>query len=350
MSVAETPNLRRLYETRRPHVVSDTWADAEWLSLELTRWIRSWMGAPIIVRGEVVAFLGLDSETPGFYTGEQVGLLAAFAAHTAVAIENARLFAEAQRAYEELKQAQAQLIHAANMAAVGELAAGVAHELNNPLTSVLGYAELVTWKRTSEAGSGIEADDPILTDLATIAEEARRARDIVRGLLDFAGQTEAVLEEADLNRTVRETLNLVRSQITKAGVIVTENYAPDLPRLPLAVGRMQQVFLNLFTNALQAMPAGGTLDIRSGRVDQELVVQVTDSGEGIVEANLLRIFEPFFTTRPVGMGSGLGLSVGLGIVQAHGGRIEVESQRGQGSTFRVWLPLRKEVGEVGDDG
>lgn len=350
MSIADTPNMRRLYETRRPHFVSDTRADAEWLSLDLTGWIRSWMGAPIIVRGDVVAFLSLDSEMPGFYTGEQVELLAAFAAHAAVAIENARLFAEAQRAYEESKQAQAKLIHAANMAAVGELAAGVAHELNNPLTSVLGYAELLSWKIMAEADSGAKAYDSLLADLATIADEARRARDIVRGLLDFAGQTESVPEDADLNRTVRETLNLVRSQMTKAGVIIIEDYAPDLPRLPLAVGRMQQVFLNLFTNALQAMPNGGTLTVCSRRVPGELVVQVVDSGEGIAEENLLRIFEPFFTTRPVGMGSGLGLSVGLGIVQAHGGRIEVQSQQGQGSTVSVWLPLGGISGEVGHGG
>ena len=350
MSVADTPNLCRLYKTRQPHVVPDTRADAEWLRLEPTLWIRSWMGAPIIVRGQVVAFLGLDSETPGFYTSEHVELLEAFAAHAAVAIENARLFAEAQRAYQELKQAQAQLIHSANMAVVGELAAGVAHELNNPLTSVLGYAELLTWKRMAGLAPGTEAEDPVLADLAAIAEEARRARDIVRGLLDFAGQAESALEDADLNGPVCAALNLVRSQMELAGISVTEDYAADLPRLPLAVGRVQQVFLNLFTNALHAMPQGGTLAVRSRQVDQELVVHVIDSGEGIAEENLLRIFEPFFTTRPVGMGSGLGLSVSLGIIQAHGGRIEVQSQQGQGSTFSVWFPLRGEIAEVGHDG
>jgi signal transduction histidine kinase len=276
--------------------------------------------------------------------------LEAFAAHAAVAIENARLFAEAQRAYQELKQAQAQLIHSANMAVVGELAAGVAHELNNPLTSVLGYAELLTWKRMAGLAPGTEAEDPVLADLAAIAEEARRARDIVRGLLDFAGQAESALEDADLNGPVCAALNLVRSQMELAGISVTEDYAADLPRLPLAVGRVQQVFLNLFTNALHAMPQGGTLAVRSRQVDQELVVHVIDSGEGIAEENLLRIFEPFFTTRPVGMGSGLGLSVSLGIIQAHGGRIEVQSQQGQGSTFSVWFPLRGEIAEVGHDG
>lgn len=308
------------------------------------------MGAPIIVRGDVVAFLCLDSKTPHFYGGEHVELLAAFAAHAAVAIENARLFAEAQRAYDELKQTQAQLVQSANMAAVGELAAGIAHELNNPLTSVLGYAELLAWKRRDQVGPETGPEDPVLADLATIAQEARRARDIVRGLLDFAGQNQSAPEEADLNRTVYQALNLVRSRMEKAGVTIEEEYAPHLPRLPLAVGRVQQVFLNLFTNALQAMPNGGSLTVRTRRAGRGLVVDVIDSGEGIAEEHLMRIFEPFFTTRPVGTGSGLGLSVSLGIIQVHGGHIKVKSQRGRGSTFSVWLPLEPEMGEVADGG
>lgn len=353
LQVEEMPNLRRLYHTRRPHVISDTCTSPDWLSLEPTCWIHSWIGAPIIVRGQIMAFLCLDSEMPDFYADEHAELLAAFAAHAAVAIENARLFAEAQSAYHDLKQAQAQLIHSAKMAAVGELAAGIAHELNNPLTSVLGYAELLAWKLRQDGASEAEAAsrgrDSTLEDLAVIAKEALRARDIVRALLDFSRQSESVPEETDLNQAVRDALGLVRRQMEKAGVTIEECYAPDLPPLSLAVGRIQQVFLNLFTNALQAMPTGGVLTIRSRRVGSEVAVSVADTGVGIPEEHRFRIFEPFFTNKPVGTGTGLGLAVGLGIVQEHGGRIEVESQVGEGSTLTVWLPLVDDPRRAGDD-
>jgi signal transduction histidine kinase len=127
-------------------------------------------------------------------------------------------------------------------------------------------------------------------------------------------------------------------------VVIEEDYAPDLSFLSLDSGQMKQVFLNLITNAAQAMPAGGRLSVCTARVGNEVAVSVADTGEGISPEMQARIFEPFFTTKPVGMGTGLGLSVSLGIVEEHGGRITVESQVGQGSTFTVWLP-----GEVKDD-
>ncbi len=332
LKVAETPNLQRMFRTGRSDLVADTWSDETWIRHRETRWVRSWVGAPIVVLDKVFAFLSLDSATPAFFTGEDAHLLSAFAAHAAVAIENVRLLEEAKNAYKELKQAQVQLVQSAKLAAVGELAAGVAHELNNPLTSVLGFAELVS--------RDLDAQDPHLKDLEIVVSEARRARDIVRSLLDFARQVEPQRTPADLNQILEQTLPLIRAQLEKQGVTIVVDLAPDLPSLSLDSGQMKQVFLNLLTNAAQAMPRGGRLEIETRRREDMVTVSFSDEGGGIPPDVEARIFEPFFTTKATG--TGLGLSVSLGIVEAHGGRIVVEGQVGSGSRFTVCLPLESQ--------
>jgi PAS domain S-box-containing protein len=237
-----------------------------------------------------------------------------------------------RRSMEQLKATQAQLIQAAKLAAVGELAAGVAHELNNPLTGILGFAELLL--------NTVPPDTPFRRDLETIARQARRARDIVRNLLDFARQTRPQRLPADVNSLLCQTLDLVRQHLENNGVVIEEDYAPDLGLLTLDAGQMKQVFLNLITNAAHAMPEGGKLRVRTARLGDEVAVAVSDTGEGMPPEIRERIFEPFFTTKRVGEGTGLGLSISLGIVREYGGRIAVESLPGQGSTFTVWLPAR----------
>jgi len=246
--------------------------------------------------------------------------------------EKERLYLDLETRLVELRETQSQLIQSAKLAAVGELAAGVAHELNNPLTSIMGFSNLLLWDAAP--------DDAMREDLETIVSEANRARTIVRNLLTFARQVESYPENSDLNQVLQETLALVRRHIESDGIEVVEQYAPDLPTLRLDVGRMKQVFLNLINNAHQAMAQGDRLFISSQQEGEELVVRIRDTGRGIPEEHRGQIFEPFFTTKPVGQGTGLGLSVSLGIVHDHGGRIEVESQVGQGSTFTVWLPIQ----------
>ena len=250
---------------------------------------------------------------------------------------------ERARAEEELRRTQAQLVRSARMAAVGELAAGVAHELNNPLTPVLGLAEFVLKKDY--------LDDAARRDLSIIVAEARRAREIVLNLLDFARKTEPNRQQADVNQTVRETMALVRSQLEINDIAVEERYGPDLPLLLLDTTRLKQVWLNLFVNALQAMPHGGRLAVTTewlpvpaGRPgDREVAIRIGDTGTGIPPTVLPRIFEPFYTTKPTGQGTGLGLSVSLGIVQDHGGTIDVDTQQGKGTTFTVWLPAGPQI-------
>jgi two-component system NtrC family sensor kinase len=189
--------------------------------------------------------------------------------------------------------------------------------------------------------------------LEVIAREAGRARDIVRNLLDFARQSKPERQPSDLNQVVQQTLGLIRQRLEKSGVLIEEQYAPQLDPVVLNGGQMKQVFLNLINNATQAMPHGGRLCVSTARAGGEVVVTVADTGTGIPLDILDRIFDPFFTTKPVGQGTGLGLSVSLGIVQGHGGRITVESRVKppdpgggpdgclEGSTFSVWLPVKE---------
>jgi PAS domain S-box-containing protein len=294
--------------------------------------LRSAVSVPLRIKENVIGTLQvLDPEVGRFKTTDLM-LVESLASSAAIALENARLYEDLQQRMKELREAQAQLVQSAKMAAVGELAAGVAHEINTPLTSVLGYSELLL--------EHLPPDDPNQKRLATVVRQAGQARDVVGHLLEFSRQTRPHREQVSLNLVVQETLMLARQQMKNRRIAIEEEYAGALPPLQLDVPRMKQAFLNLVTNSLQAMPHGGTLGVRSEWVGDEVAVQITDTGSGIAADDLPRIFEPFFTTRPVGQGAGLGLSVSLGIVEEHGGRIEVESELGKGSTFTVWLPMR----------
>jgi signal transduction histidine kinase len=296
--------------------------------------LRSILSVPLRLKGEMIGVLqALDAGVDRLQHTDQI-LMEAIASAAAIALENARLYADLQMRMDQLKAAQAQLVQSAKMVAVGDLAAGVAHELNNPLMSIMGSSELLLERA--------DLDDRDRRRLESIVRQAGKARDIIRNLLDFARQRGFLRDRADVNQVLQASLALLRQRLEAGQIEIREEYAPDLPQLLIDANRMQQVFVNLLTNAQQAMPQGGVLSIESERLEEGIAVRFVDSGEGIPKEHLDRIFEPFFTTRPVGEGAGLGLSVSLGTVQAHGGRIEVESRPGQGSTFLVWLPIEEE--------
>jgi signal transduction histidine kinase len=236
-------------------------------------------------------------------------------------------------------EAEARLVQAAKLAAVGEMAAGIAHELNNPLTSVVGFTELSL--------DALQLDSPVRDDLELVLREANRARSVVRRLLDFARQREPVRVRADLNEIVDDVVTLTKHLLLTSGVELRLKLASELPWVLIDRNQIKQVVINLVNNALYAMPQGGLLSIETGQRQRHgksfLCVMVRDNGVGISAENLERIFEPFYTTRGDHGGTGLGLSVTYGIVTEHDGSIEVESQVNLGSTFTVLLPMEMPV-------
>lgn len=293
-------------------------------------------GIPLKLKSQVIGVLMVsDDRLNHRFTASDLQLLELFAAQVAVFIRNARLYQEIQERMEAQRQAEMQLVRSARLAAVGEMAAGVAHELNNPLTTVAGFIELVLDELTEDSSHR--------KDLELVLREARRARGVVRRLLDFSRPSDNVRVRSDVNEIVSEVLTLVQHLMRTNGVELRVQLQDHLVWVPMDPNQIKQVLLNLVHNALQAMPKGGVLSVKTAtcsKDDQDwLTVSVMDTGSGIKRENLERIFEPFFTTRPVGSGTGLGLSVSYGIATEHGGYIDVESVIDQGSCFTMWLPV-----------
>ena len=238
--------------------------------------------------------------------------------------------------YGRLKETQSKLVQAEKMSALGQLAGGIAHEINNPLSGILGLAQLVLEK--TEPGSQSERD------LKEIEKEVFRCKKIITSLLSFARQRPSVLEPTDLNAAVEETLVLCARQLELRNIAVEKSLSAGIPPVKADFQQLMQVFLNLFNNAMDAMPDGGKLRVvtrpgfsPSGR--PSVLAQVEDSGPGIPSDTLGKVFDTFFTTKPVGKGTGLGLSVCHGIVERHDGVIEAESLPAGGTVFTVYLPV-----------
>jgi len=245
----------------------------------------------------------------------------------------------------ELKQMQAQLIRSEKLASQGELVAGIAHEINNPLTGILVYSSLLA--------SDPKLDPDLMPDMETIVRETERCASIVKGLLDFSRETPPQKTPILLEQVMEEALNLVVHQSLFHDITVVKQYTPGLPEMMADHNQIEQVFINLLLNAGQAMTGDGTLTITTGLVPggASVYAAIRDTGCGISEEHLGKIFDPFFTTKDQ-KGTGLGLSVSFGIIANHGGRIGVESTVGQGTTFTIILPLMGENEEhegVGGD-
>jgi two-component system NtrC family sensor kinase len=306
-----------------------------------------------------------------------------------VAVENAHLHADQQRRIAELARvnaelsesgrqleaAHAQLLQKEKLASLGQLAAGVAHEINNPIGYVnsnvgtmRGYLDqLFRLIDAYEAAEGVLTGVPALDGVRQVKDEVNldylkgdardlvdesmegleRVKRIVQDLRDFAHAGDGEWETADLHRGLDSTLNIVHNELKYKAEVVRE-YG-DLPRVECIPSQLNQVFMNLLVNAAHAIVDHGTITVRTGAEGGTVWVEVADTGIGIPEANLGKLFDPFFTTKPVGEGTGLGLSLSYGIVERHGGRIEVKSRVGEGTTFRVVLPVERPPEPEPDD-
>jgi len=231
----------------------------------------------------------------------------------------------------EIRHMQEQLMQSEKLASLGKLAAGVAHEINNPMTGILTNASLLL--------EDLPAGDPRREDLQTIVDETIRCRRIVKGLLDFARQSKPEKKNISVNESIRNSLALLRNQASFRNVEILDALDPYLPEISADPNQLQQVFVNILINASEVMPKGGQVRIHSRRADragQQLEVVIADDGPGIPPEVLSRLFDPFFTTKSTG--TGLGLAVSYGIIQSHGGTIEVHSEVGRGATFIIRLP------------
>jgi PAS domain S-box-containing protein len=228
-----------------------------------------------------------------------------------------------------------QIVQTEKLTSLGLLAAGVAHEVNTPLAVISNYIQMLAKQ--------LPADDPRHNLIEKIIKQTFRASEIVNNLLNFSRTGAAEIREVNLNEVIEETLTLVSHPFRNAHVQVIQTLMGDLPPVLGSGNRLQQVFLNLFMNAKDAMPAGGMLEVRTGATNGYVEVEVTDTGLGIPRENLHRVFDPFFTTKATGRGTGLGLSVSYGIIKEHAGKIEVRSTPGKGTSFRLEFPTARKA-------
>jgi signal transduction histidine kinase len=248
---------------------------------------------------------------------------------------------ERKKAEEDRAKLQEQLLHADRLATIGQLAAGVAHELNEPLGGILGFAQL--------ASKHPDLPAQVQKDLSKIESASLHAREVVRKLMLFARQTPPTRKEVDLNELIEEGLYFLESRCAKAGIDINRVLSDELPTIGVDLAQIHQVLINLIVNAIQSMETGGTLTVETYLQDGLVCMAVADTGRGMPDDLLKKIFVPFFTTKDVGNGTGLGLSVVHGIVTSHGGTVEVDSRPGRGTRFVVCLPLASKAEDTKGD-
>ena len=265
------------------------------------------------------------------FSNDEFGELAVTFNQMTTNLQNSRV--ELERAMQMVKATQEQLIQSEKLSAVGQFVAGVAHELNNPLTAVIGFSELLQSAQTDEKTRG---------HLDRIAKSAHRCHKIVHSLLSFARQEAPERKLVDLHTVIDEVLEIMAYDLRTSNVTIVKEFAPSLPKIMADPHQLQQVFVNILGNARQAIEpfnTEGRIIVRTFTAEGWVAVEFQDNGPGIKPQHLARIFDPFFTTKPAGKGTGLGLSLSYGLIQEHGGKISATSELGHGATFLIELPV-----------
>ncbi len=239
-----------------------------------------------------------------------------------------------EREKSQMAESEIRLIQSEKQASVGKLAAGVAHEINNPLTAVLTFTHMILRRK--------DLPDEVRSDLETVASQTERIRGIVKSLLDFSRQTVLTPEPLDINRLIEDSVRLLENQALIKGIHLSFTGDDDLPVFTLDHNQCQSVLINMIINALDATSSGGKIEIQTQKTgtadDSGVEIRISDTGSGISPDHMDKLFDPFFTTKEVGKGTGLGLAVSAGIIQRHGGTINVHSKLESGTTFTLWLP------------
>jgi two-component system NtrC family sensor kinase len=317
------------------HVEIVTQRDLEHLPPEFTDFVkaeelRSWLWGVMWSSDKIVGVMGVSSRVERTYTDRDEGLIIALGRQLANSIEKVRLYEETSKAYENLRHTQEQLLQSEKMSAVGQLISGVAHELNNPLTAILGYAQLLEEENLSEHQKEF---------VAKLYKQAQRTQRVVQNLLSFARQRKPAKMPVDVRRIVEDTLALRDYDLNLHNIVVERTFASTLPPVVADAHQLEQVFLNIINNAVDAMlehSRGGRLEVTIEVQGVQISLEFHDSGPGIREVN--RIFDPFYTTKGVGKGTGLGLSICYGIIKEHAGDIRAFNHVKGGAVVQIVLP------------
>lgn len=333
------PWLQRLAKEDRAYSAEEMFALPEWQSAPFM--VRAQIEGleikvflPLRYNGELTGLLLLGAKsTQRDYSLEELDLLEAVALHAAATMENAQLYEELRLQLRELKETQAQLVQSGKLASVGTLAAGVAHEVNNPLFAISGMTELLLSNPERHLKS--EQAEEYVT---IIAEMSQRIAKVAQGMLAFS-RNDQVMSPVCLNDVADDTLSLMEHKLRSGGINVVREYQPDLPHIQAVANQLEQALMNLIMNAADAMGESGTLTLGTGFSDNQVWISCTDTGTGIAAEDMDKIFDAFFTTRPVGKGTGLGLHITHQIVENLNGEIMVNSEEGMGTTFTIALPL-----------
>ena len=292
-------------------------------------------GAEVIEKGQLDNRLRIDS-------GDEIELLSKQFNSMASKLEESyqTLEKKVEERTRELKESQETMVQQEKMVGVGQLAAGIAHELNTPLGTIIGYAQMLREDLSQQPGTSAN-----LADVDEIIEQGGRCRDLVKNLLNFSRRPTIAKSNADINDIIRKVLSLVQHDFEMKNVRVHMDLDSRLPRTKVNENEIAQVVLNLANNAADSMPEGGDLYVSTSNNEEfeRIRIDVHDTGCGIKESDRNRVFEPFFTTKEVGKGTGLGLSISYKIVENHMGSIEFDTVTGKGTTFRVYLPVKAEV-------
>jgi two-component system NtrC family sensor kinase len=321
-----------LISSRREMITQNDLPDLPAVASDFVRaeGLRSWMWVILWSQEQPIGVLGVSSRKEREFTATDEKLMVAIGRQLATTIDKIRLYEETTRAYDDLRRTQEQLLQSEKMSAIGQLIAGVAHELNNPLTAILGYAQLLE----SEP-----MDERCLDFVRKLLKQAQRTHRLVQNLLSFARQRTPQKIPVDIRRVVEDSLALRDYDFKRGNIVVQREVAEELPAVTADPHQLEQVFLNIINNAVDAMlemERGGVLSMRVYAENGAVCVEFRDTGRGIVDPK--RIFDPFYTTKPVGKGTGLGLSICYGILKEHGGEIEARNVPEGGAALLVRLP------------